>query len=1081
MTVNSMAAIFSDYIANLISSKKQMIYIFKGFTITQIEYLIYHPYSILSSNNIIKNHSIDLLYLDDHFLDIFNAIKSAQGPLFGFYEELMVICDLLPRLKTTQIVVIENNLFSPWVPSCIPYDQVIDFFDHLQSEREPKTELLRLLTQVYADVKLLNGEKALLLPLSLTDDNITTEPFWPEELKSRSKVNCCSENREKIELGSQRDWEYRLNLLCGIDSPACFQYHNDYDQVRQSTLAAILQHLNVDAYVEKFEAARQEYSDTQFLPLLKKYWGENASFRMLSFYKEPDRSNDIEVISQGQIISEIIDQCELALDGESFNNIFITAPTGSGKSILFQIPALHLADKYGLITIVISPLIALMNDQVDQLQEKGISLAACINSSVTIEERLQVIDRIGTGRISLLYLAPELLLTTNLQTFLGGRKVGLMVVDEAHTVVGWGRDFRSDYWFLGDFLRKVKRDGLSFPVLCLTATAVYSGEEDVVNDTINELALEKTIIHLGNVKRNNISFDICLHDKEQIHGKMEDVKMQLTLERMRKYICAEEKVLTYFPYRSHVDNAHSQILPQERVKIRRYHGQLPAPERRMAEKSYKSGEALGLLSTKAFGMGVDVSDITHVIHFAPTGTLSDYVQEIGRVARDPSIQGYAHIDYFPSDLRYVRVLNGISEMRQYQLKEMLKKICAIYQSKHRRNLLISSETFTYLFHANDDIENRTKSGLMLLAKDLDNKFNFPVLIVRPKAMLSKNYVLVPFDIEDAWLKKYGNYAKLQIGSAERTILSQNQKYASDIIYRDTGRTYLVDMASIWENFYPNKSFGLFKQKFFEEEFRIQNRNTRLGLTAHVAPRLRVEIFYEDNYAVVSQKLEAILNVLVEIFQSYKNGEKKQFAQKEFEVNLIARLGEKIISHDKVSLLLDVFSETVDEKAPFTQSRSRVRVLRKRKQVGHDDYVYFVSNSAYDRLTSFFVQHLRQCAPNSEENSFQCFYPLTKDQTIAIMPLLRIMELFGLARYEIRGGEKAEVFIRINDPQKLNRLANGKYVNTVLQAIQGRHRRSTELLTAFFKIQMSDEDRWELIEQYFLGNEQYVSNALGLEC
>ena len=107
-----------------------------------------------------------------------------------------------------------------------------------------------------------------------------------------------------------------------------------------------------------------------------------------------------------------------------------------------------------------------MNDQVDQLQrERGISIAACINSSMSIEERGDVIEQIHMGKKSLLYLAPELLLTTHLQSFLGGRQVGMVVIDEAHTVTSWGRDFRSDYWFLGDFLKQTARDGLMFPVL----------------------------------------------------------------------------------------------------------------------------------------------------------------------------------------------------------------------------------------------------------------------------------------------------------------------------------------------------------------------------------------------------------------------------------------------------------------------------------------------------------------------------------------------------------------------------------------------------------------------------------------
>lgn len=387
---------------------------------------------------------------------------------------------------------------------------------------------------------------------------------------------------------------------------------------------------------------------------------------------------------------------------------------GLGKSILFQITAVYLAEKYSLVTIVVSPLIALMNDQVDQLQqERGISIAACINSAMSMEERSTIIDQIHAGKISLLYLAPELLLTTHLQSFLGGCQIGMVVIDEAHTVTSWGRDFRSDYWFLGDFLKKAIRDGLIFPVLCLTATAVYFGEDDVVNDTIQELGLEKTIIHLGSVKRDNIEFDIRCRDPNKLDTRVDTEKMVLTMCRMREYITRGEKVLTYFPYRSQVDQMYDLLPVGERIKIRCYHGQISTPERKLVEHDYKSGAAMGLFCTKAFGMGIDVGDITHVIHYAPTGTLADYVQEIGRTARNAEIQGVTHINFFPGDLRYVRAMNGISEMRQYQLREMLKKLCAIYRKKKHRNLMISAETFEYLFREKE-VENRTKSSLMLL-------------------------------------------------------------------------------------------------------------------------------------------------------------------------------------------------------------------------------------------------------------------------------------------------------------------------------------------------------------------------------
>ena len=156
--------------------------------------------------------------------------------------------------------------------------------------------------------------------------------------------------------------------------------------------------------------------------------------------------------------------------------------------------------------------------------ERGVKTATCINSSISYETRQQRINEIRSGKKSIVYLAPELLLATGLQILLGERKIGLLVIDEAHTVTSWGRDFRSDYWFLGDFLKSVKKNGYAFPVLCLTATAVYTGVDDVVNDTIAELDLNNPILHLGNVKRKNIRFDISCRQKNEYGEKLETIK-----------------------------------------------------------------------------------------------------------------------------------------------------------------------------------------------------------------------------------------------------------------------------------------------------------------------------------------------------------------------------------------------------------------------------------------------------------------------------------------------------------------------------------------------------------------------------
>ena len=282
------------------------------------------------------------------------------------------------------------------------------------------------------------------------------------------------------------------------------------------------------------------------------------------------------------------------------------------------------------------------------------------------------------------------------------------------------------------------------------------------------------------------------------------------------------------------------------------------------------------------------------------------------------------------------------------------------------------------------------------------------------------------------------------------------------------------MAAIWENCYPDRAFGMFKKEFFERDYVTGNKSY------HVSPRVRVEIRYTDDYPTVVQRAQTVLFAITDIFGKYKNGEAKQFTLRQFETDLTDLLGEKVLPHDKMGLLLDVFTENVDENAAFLQSRSQIRILRKRKQAGTEESVYFVSSVGYSRLPNYFSRQLEQCSPNSDNNVFFRFYPLTQNKQIEIMPTLRVLELLGSATYEIRGGEKAEVFIRINDPEKIERLANsGKYTNQVLQSIQEHHRKNVHLLSAFFTAKLSTTERWELIEQYFLGNEELVYHALNI--
>lgn len=251
------------------------------------------------------------------------------------------------------------------------------------------------------------------------------------------------------------------------------------------------------------------------------------AFRKLRFYKDPDLSNETVEISQSKIISDIIQQAEHAhAPDHSYRDIFITASTGAGKSIMFQIPAVYLAKKYHKLTIIIEPVKALMQDQKEQLNARGYTRVETFNSDLISQaEKETVLNRIKSGQTDLLYLSPETLLSYSMDTLIGDREIGLIIVDEAHIVTSWGVGFRPDYWYLGAYINRLRTQLRyknaqqkihHFPVCAFTATAVSGGEDDSVSETIVSLTMDNPIKYIGYVKRDDIKFDIQVCQQKKL-------------------------------------------------------------------------------------------------------------------------------------------------------------------------------------------------------------------------------------------------------------------------------------------------------------------------------------------------------------------------------------------------------------------------------------------------------------------------------------------------------------------------------------------------------------------------------------
>ncbi len=320
---------------------------------------------------------------------------------------------------------------------------------------------------------------------------------------------------------------------------------------------------------------------------------------------------------QAEIISHI-------MDGQ---NALVIMPTGSGKSLCYQIPALMLAGQRDAarrpLTLVLSPLIALMKDQVDSLQSVGIA-ATFINSSLNKRERETRYKAVAEGKYCLLYVTPERFRKTEFLNVIAQRDIQLLAVDEAHCISEWGHDFRTDYTRMAEF-----RSMIGNPVtMALTATAT----PDVQQDIVTQLGLnsgEMRMFHEG-IDRPNL--DLRVEEIWDADEKQES--MMAVFDRWLQPGTAGSGVVYFTLIRTLIE--FSDRLRAEGIDHVCYHGELERYERRTIQDDFMQGRSRLVLATNAFGMGVDKDDIRFVVHADIPGSMESYYQEIGRAGRDGS-------------------------------------------------------------------------------------------------------------------------------------------------------------------------------------------------------------------------------------------------------------------------------------------------------------------------------------------------------------------------------------------------------------------------------------------------------------
>ena len=301
-------------------------------------------------------------------------------------------------------------------------------------------------------------------------------------------------------------------------------------------------------------------------------------------------------------------------------------PTGTGKSLCYQIPALSRYEKTGALTVVISPLVALMADQVAGLEKHGINSCVTVNGLLSMPERAVALEKVRLGDAGILLISPEQLRARSLRRALHQREIGGWVLDEAHCLSGWGHDFRPDYLYVGRFIRERAGGERPPPLLCLTATAKPQVIADIKRHFHDEIAIELEIFN-GGARRSNLTFEVIPTSAGE--------KLAHIHQALMDYLPPKQPggAIVYCATRRQSEQV-AEFLQVKDVQAEYFHSKVPPETKKDVQRRFAGGELRAIAATNAFGMGIDKPDVRLVIHADIPGSLENYFQEAGRAGRD---------------------------------------------------------------------------------------------------------------------------------------------------------------------------------------------------------------------------------------------------------------------------------------------------------------------------------------------------------------------------------------------------------------------------------------------------------------
>ncbi len=619
------------------------------------------------------------------------------------------------------------------------------------------------------------------------------------------------------------------------------------------------------------------------IDILQKYYGYTA-FRK----------------GQENIINSIVNQ----------NDVLAIMPTGGGKSICYQVPALALDG----ITIVISPLISLMKDQVDSLKTMGID-AELINSSLSNSEYSQILDNIDNDKYKIIYVAPERLDSMEFVNLIRYKNISQVAIDEAHCVSQWGHDFRVSYKKIPYFINNLDQRPI---VTAFTATA----SDEVREDIVNILKLREPHVYITGFDRENLSINIV----------KSSAKNRYLLEYVENH--KFESGIIYAATRKEVENIYEGLLKRN-YSVGKYHAGLTNEARKEYQEKFITDEMKIMVATNAFGMGIDKSNIRWVIHYNMPQSIENYYQEIGRAGRDGE-QSECILLFSPGDIHTQKYLVEVGienpARKQVQYKKLQQMVDLVYSNMcYRKSIL--TYFGEYVNHDCDNCSNCLSEG-EIIDKTLDAQ-----KVISCIARMKRSYgTTMIVDV----LRGSKNKKVIDQGFNTLTTYGIMKNYSNDELKTFINTLVSHGFLDIVENLgmrgsYPTIKINEQSMKVIKNEIKVEFKEDKVSKSSYVANELydklielRSEISKEESIAPYMVFSDATLRAMASIYPTTKE-----------EMLSVSGVGE--IKYEKYGVK---FEEVIEEyvKENNINKEEILNKLKEDKKTSASDSEYFHVNT-----------------------------------------------------------------------------------------------------------------------------------------